>query len=401
MFEDFFPQVKWLVKNSEQFYVKEFEKLSETENPMRFNSSYGIGELCLNEDDEGLMLPRLYFKKYTESRSNPPFYAITTPDDNLLYVGTSAPSNDKSLVSLSVSAMTGGVFPPVDTKEAYARYLAIMFAVKKFGKCKVYGLKTGYEMVKIQCMEDHDDTKYIKELLVKPIYEMLYSKLDHMRMPCINALISDYRIANGVNEIWKCVSAFKLVGNSDIFDEEKKEEDRQVITFSSMTDGFKISFSKKVNFENDCSPLSDSFVASHVEQASKLMKDEKFWKNVETSVNTLDHGKVMSYFDEQYKDCPVPGKDTRVPIARNPKVTKQDEFEAKIKRMFADGVGIRYVNINGSEKSNVFIDGGESSIEFYTKESGPSLIEMQGLIEAVKTAFGIDNSVVQISNGVV
>lgn len=397
MFEGFFPQVKWLVKNSEQFYESQFEELPNFGRPGKFDSGHQIGELLINKNDEGLLLPRLYFKKNEGEKTNPPFYAITTPDDDILYIGTSAPSFDKSVASLSVSAMTGGVFPPVDTKDAYFPYLGVMFATKKFGKCKVYSLDTGYENINVHDQYDYDLTKYIKKLVAGPIYESLYNSVCYLELPCINKSLSDNKTMNGVNEIWKYVSAFKTICNGEIVQPNEKKEDKQIITLIPIADGLKISFSKKVKFENDYSPLSDKFVASHVEQASKLMNDEKFWKNVETSVNTLNPSKVMAYFDEQYKEHPVPGEDTRVPIIREATSTKQNEFEKKIKKASSGNVSFRYVNIPGSKGSRVLFDGGNSYIEIYGECANPTLFEMQEILEAVTTAFGIDDGETRIS----
>lgn len=397
MFEAFFPQVKWLVKNSEQFYESQFEELPNFGRPGKFDSAHQIGELLINKNDEGLLLPRLYFKKNEGEKTNPPFYAITTPDDDILYIGTSAPSFDKSVASLSVSAMTGGVFPPVDTKDAYSPYLGVMFATKKFGKCKVYSLDTGYENINIHDQYDYDLTKYIKKVAAGPIYESLYNSVCYAELPCINKSLSDNKAMNGVNEIWKYVSAFKTICNGEIVQPNEKKENKQIITLIPIAGGLKISFSNKVRFENDYSPLSDKFVASHVEQASKLMKNEKFWDQVEKSASTLNRDKVSEYFENQYKDYPVPGNDTRVQIIREATSTKQNEFEKKIKKASFGNVSFRYVNIPGSKGPRVLFDGGNSYLEIYGECANPTLLEMQEILEAVTTAFGIDDGETRIS----
>lgn len=397
VFEDSFPQVKWLVKNFEQFYEGRFEELPNLSKSGEFGSAHQIGELLINKNDDGLLLPRLFFKKNEGEKTNPPFYEITTPDGGILYVGTSAPSLDKSVTSLSVSAMTGGVFPPVDTKDAYFPYLGVMFAAKKFGKCNVYSLDTGYENINIHDQFNFDITNRVKKATVGQIYESLYNSVGFTGLPCINKSKSDYRMINGMNEIWRYVSAFKTICGSEIVLPSEKKEDKQIITLIPIAGGLKISFSKKVKFENDYSPLSDKFVASHIKEASKLMNDEKFWKNVETSVNTLNPSKVMAYFNEQYKEYPVPGEDTRVPIIREATSTKQNEFEKKIKKPSFGNVSFRYVNIPGSKGSRVLFDGGNSYIEIYGECANPTLFEMQEILEAVTTAFGIDDGETRIS----
>lgn len=406
-FEARFPLAKYLAEETEKFYKYLFQTSELDARPLK-NVRY-IGDLSLHTIDNmaGIVLPRLYFNKVDE-KANPAFYLITTPDDKVLYAGTSVRNaTDKWIPCISVSATTGGVFPPTDSKEAYSLYLALLSAVKLYCRCKVYEICTGYE--KIDIWDQYGDciTNPVKYVAAHEIQKHISYDNDYVINICLNSYGNlDQQRRN--DDIWKLVSAFKLMSSKSHiykkFNEEKDitlDDEKQIITLIPIAGGLKISFSKKVKFENDYSPLSDKFVASHVEQASKLMNDEKFWKNVETSVNTLNPSKVMAYFNEQYKEYPVPGEDTRVPIIREATSTKQNEFEKKIKKPSFGNVSFRYVNIPGSKGSRVLFDGGNSYIEIYGECANPTLFEMQEILEAVTTAFGIDDGETRISTEVV
>jgi hypothetical protein len=251
------------------------------------------------------------------------------------------------------------------------------------------------EDIKITDQHSNDITKDVRMALARVIYKNLLGshKEKYGKLPPLNAGVPLFA---SIHKIWKCVSAFKTMVENGLVKIEEKES-KQTITIIPTGYGLKIGFSKKVKFENNYSPLSDNFVASRLKQASKLIKNEKFWDQVEKSASTLDHGKVNEYFENQYKEYPIPGEDTRVPIIRETKSTKQSEFEKKINEIFAKPLSITYFNIFGTKASSMLIDNGDSSIEIYGKCGNPSFSEMQEIIKSVTDAFGIDDVEIRIS----
>ncbi len=393
-FEEYFPQVKSLAEEIQKDYNVLFKQIEpeNSENKKPLKNVRKIGELQVY--NESYSLPKLYFKKESD-RTNPYFYLITSPDNIPIYAGTSLDTNGAA--SMSVSATTGGICPPTSTKDSYSIYLYLLSAVRYFGFCLVYDVQTGFENVKIEDYYGNDLTRTLKQDMASKIYsKLLWNNYKPGEVRFLSPLTKIGKQTSKEEEIWKCVSAFNTMVDNGLVKIEEKE-DKQTITLIPIAGGLKISFSKKVKFENDYSPLSDNFVASHVEQASKLMKNEKFWDQVEKSASTLDHNKVNEYFKNQYKEYPVPGEDTRVPIIREAKSTKQNEFEKKIKKASFGNVSFRYVNILGSENSSILFDGGDSSIEIYGECANPTLFEIQEIIEAVTTAFGIDDGETRIS----
>ena len=416
-FEECFPQVKSLTEEIQESYNKAFEELDLikwTEEVVKNNSiCRKIGDIKLSPPYQNLplsavsndlpILPALKFWK-DNGKANPSFYLITSIMGEILYIGTSEKTDDDSILSQSVSAVTGGILPITETKQAYSLYLGLMCAVKRYQKCYVYEISTGLEDIKITDQYSNDITKEVKSASAKVIYKKLLNayKDEHGKLPPLNAGVPLFA---SIHKIWKCVSAFKtMVENGFVKIEEKEGKQtiatiptKQAITIIPTGYGLKIGFSKKVKFENDYSPLSDNFVVSHIKQASKLMKNEKFWDQVEKSASTLDHDKVNEYFKNQYKEYPVPGEDTRVPIIREATSTKQREFEKKIREIFAKPLSITYFNIFGAEASSMLIDNGDSSIEIYGKCGNPSFSEMQEIIKSVTDAFGIDDVEIRIS----
>lgn len=399
-FEEYFPQVKSLTEEIQESYNKAFDKIESNEKSLNPRLKL-IGTINLTspfeisgEEENSSTLPTLKFLK-TSQKSNPPFYLITGINREILYIGTSESTDDDSILSQSVSAITGGILPITETKQACSLYLGLMCAVKRYGMCYVYEIPTGLEDIKITDQHSNDITKDARMVFARVIYKNLLGshKEKYGKLPPLNAGVPLFA---SIHKIWKCVSAFKTMVENGLVKTEKKES-KQTITIIPTGYGLKIGFSKKVKFENNYLPLSDNFVASHLKQASKLMKNEKFWGQVEKSASTLDHGKVNEYFKNQYKEYTIPGEDTRVPIIREAKPTKQNEFEKKIKEIFAKPLSITYFNIFGTEASSMLIDNGDSSIEIYGKCGNPSFSEIQEIIKSVTDAFGIDDMEIRIS----
>ena len=109
-FDMYYPDVKQLVKETEQFYDSNY---TDTERwPLTdYDNVRLIGTFTLNKGDHDVTLPRLYFKKEAEM-TNPSFYVIARPSpqdtqQRIIHIGTSV--SDASQNSCSVSALTGGV----------------------------------------------------------------------------------------------------------------------------------------------------------------------------------------------------------------------------------------------------------------------------------------------------
>lgn len=218
-FDVYYPDVKQLVKETEQFYNSNYTD-SETWRLTDYSNVRLIGMFTLNKNDYDLTLPRLYFKKKAEM-TNPVFYIITSPSledtqERIIHIGTSVEA--AAPYACSVSALTGGVVPNVDKLRGYSTYLKIMSYVKRYGYCTVYELQTGYDNIHIKGI---NGTTFTKETFAKQIFNFVNCDKNGYKFNDDPFKISsqterfhwqEQNTRNG--KIWDAVSSFKVVANA-------------------------------------------------------------------------------------------------------------------------------------------------------------------------------------------
>lgn len=157
-FEAYFPQVKESVKQTIEFFNAETFTLPTPKvddeqsafvsdyiprrNGPKKHASKLVGKFTIEDGDEENILPKLKYEVQSGCGKNPTFYLVTTPLDDVIYIGTTETGKRKK--SVSASTLTGGLLPPHDNRDAYCAYLGIMSVVKKFGHALVYEVDTQY-----------------------------------------------------------------------------------------------------------------------------------------------------------------------------------------------------------------------------------------------------------------
>ena len=356
-FDTYFPGVKTLVKQTEQFHDKQFEQSE--------NASFGmsmptlnleiarqIGLFELNTKDVECLLPRLFFKK-TDERTNPYFYVITTPDNGILYFGSSLEDAKPKSIVASVSALTGGLVPVLETKPLYIVYLGLLSAVKKYGHCKVYELKTGYENIKLTDAKGNAISKKAQSRYFVQDFSM-----DLMTsfgcIPPINQLTVPLDDGQKVrdDEIWDAVSTFNGMIRNDLIEKvENKPEKTKKHTIKVKQEDDRLTFF----FDNDVELYSYTDV--------KDAMDEKMEKLVPTSAKILCqtgetvYDKYTSYIAKKVNE-----KTVKKP-ARNLEEIGEFlyYFENMSANFFGHDIKIKYFNIHfigmPTDKHSKFYDG--------------------------------------------
>ena len=356
-FDTYFPGVKTLVKQTEQFHDKQFEQAE--------NASFGmsmptlnleiarqIGLFELNIKDVECILPRLFFKK-TDDRTNPYFYVITTPDNGILYFGSSLEDAKPKSIVASVSALTGGLVPVLETKPLYIVYLGLLSAVRKYGHCKVYELKTGYENIKLTDAKGNAISKKAQARYFAQDFSM-----DLMTsfgcIPPINQLTVPLDDGQKVrdDEIWDAVSTFNgMIRNGLIGKQENKPEKNKKHTIKVKQEDDRLTFF--FDYEVELYSYTDL----------KDAMDERMEKLVPTSAKILCqtgetvYDKYTSYIAKKVNETPKK-KPTR-------NVEERGEFLYYFENMSANLFGhdskIRYFNIHfigmPTDKHSKFYDG--------------------------------------------
>lgn len=212
-FEAYFPQIKMLIEETEQFYNKQFEKLESSEllgyEKPELKQARKIGTLSLNLKDVNEILPRIYLQK-EDKQANPYFYLITNPYNDVLYIGTRLEC--ENILSMSVSALTGGFLPPTETKEAYNLYLGLMSAIKYYQFCIVYDVDTCYKDVILKDQYGEDKNYIVKKVLPTAIYKQLIEaekENNFNQLPILNQRNGNTAQQDNINKIWEAVSLFK------------------------------------------------------------------------------------------------------------------------------------------------------------------------------------------------
>ena len=252
-FDMYYPDVKQLVKETEQYYNT--RNFNVHENPLLFSERANlIGTFYINNADTEATLPRLFFMKKT-TKTNPYFYAVTIPahsekGEPILYLGTSVDTASPN--ACSVSALTGGVTPYIEKCRTYSAYLKIMFAVKKYGSCDVYEIPTGYEDIDIRGI---NGITFDREMFAKQIF-------NHIVFEDNSSLSPEERAQKGAqttrdNKIWGAVVSFKTMVNTkpEVLDAmaklnepvmKKYKDDQQEITVEQNGDRITFKFKNRV-----------------------------------------------------------------------------------------------------------------------------------------------------------
>lgn len=392
-FDMYYPDVKQLVKESEQYY--DTRNFNVHENPLLFSERANlIGTFHINNTDTEATLPRLFFMKKT-TKTNPYFYAVTIPahsekGEPILYLGTSIDAASPN--ACSVSALTGGVTPYIEKCRTYSAYLKIMLAVKKYGSCDVYEIPTGYEDIDIRGI---NGITFGREMFAKQIF-------NHIVFEDNNSLSPEERAQKGAqtdrdNKIWGAVVSFKTMVNtkSEVLDAmaklnesvmKKYKDDQQEITVEQ--NGDCITF----KFKNRVLPISSE------EYWTK--KDNDLERFIPTSAKILCqtgdtvYDKYTSYVSHKLKVGKTIDVETEKKFAKLQK--KLIAFEDFIGNINNGEKRIEYGNIylGGIEhakngKYHTFNDGTDSRISITLTEA-PTLEKISIIADIVKDLFDLD-----------
>ena len=393
-FDAYFPSVKQLVEQTEQFHNKQLVQSENTSYGLSFPTinldvARQVGTLEINLKDVECFLPRLYFKKM-DDRTNPYFYVITTPDDGILYFGSSLEDAKPKSIVASVSALTGGLAPVLETKQMYIAYLGLLSAVKKYGYCKVYELKTGYENIKLIDVKG-------KQIPLRTKSEYLAPALSHQLMesleaiPIINQFTAQFMDDSQKvrdEEIWSAVSTFKGMIKNGLVDKlemRPQPTDNQEIIVEYYGDDIMFRFKNKVSLMTD--------------EEYGIKKTTELEKFVPTSAKILCqtgdtvYDKYTSYIAHKIKeDGKVDEKTTRRLIKLQSEFTS---FERSIIDLGGGDKHIEYGNIylgdlkHAVTSYRLFNDGTDSRITVNIGKS-PTLAEIRLIICGIKDLFDLD-----------
>ena len=393
-FDVYFPDVKQLVEQTELYHNKLFTQNEErtydygVSNVNSAHSRY-IGTLEINRNDNGYTLPRLYFKKEADG-TNPYFYAITTPDDNILYIGTSIDDAKPKATTASISAITGGIVPFTETKQLYIIYLGILSAIKRYGRCKVYEIKTGYEDIKMvgldgKPMPKKDVSKYFAPVLSAFITTSLSF------IPVINLLTTqlDDNQKTRDEEIWDAVSTFKgMIRNRIIgkFEEKKQETDEnQEITIYHYGDSLVFNFKNKVSVMSpeDCESSKESEFERFISPSAKIL--------CQTGDTVYD--KYTAYIAHKVKTDNKPNEQAARKFIK--KQSELSSFEQTIIDAFPDCKHIEYQNIYLGEiehkiKNYSLLNNGGASRIIIDIQKTPDIASIRSVVCAIYSLFDLD-----------
>ena len=319
-----FPLAERLAEETEKFYKEQFQRKEFDKKPLK-NVRY-LGKLQLNADDEreGLIFPRLEFKKEAD-RTNPAFYIITTNDDDILYAGTSVPGASEDWIPcISVSATTGGAFPPTESKGAYALYLALLSAVRFYHGCRVYEVLTGFENMDIRDQFGDSVTGLMRRTVAREMLKHIsYSNL-YVINNCLCPFVNNNQHRRDT-DIWNFVSAYKLMLKHDNIQRMKtsvneKEEKQKVIIKhegSELSFTFAQKMKKRVHkkfyildkLDEGTTPKNDIKMKATLFDAARMMLNDNFWKEVSLAktLNELRPEKLNEYMAATNPDKLIPG----------------------------------------------------------------------------------------------
>lgn len=392
-FDMYYPNVKQLVKETEQYY--DTRNFNVHENPLLFPERTNlIGTFQINRADTEATLPRLFFMKKT-TKTNPYFYAVTIPTHSekgepILYLGTSIDTASPN--ACSVSALTGGVTPYIEKCRTYSAYLKIMLAVKKYGSCNIYEIPTGYEDIDIRGI---NGIAFDREMFAKQIF-------NHIIFEDNNSLSSEERLQKESqttrdNKIWSAVVSFKTMVNTkpEVIDMlvklnepvmKKYKDDRQEITVEQNGNNIAFRFKKRLL------PISSEEYST--KKANELEKAIPISAKILCQMGDTVYDKYASYVSHKFKagetiDDEVEKKFTKL----QKKLIAFEDFIGNInngeKRIEYGNIylgGITHA-INGSYRT--FNDNTDSRISITLAEA-PTLEKIKLIADIIKDLFDLD-----------
>jgi len=399
----YYPDVKRLVEETEQFYN------SNDTDPERWRlTDYDnvrlIGTFAINKNDYDVTLPRLYFKKEAEM-TNPAFYVVTRPSlqalqdtqERIIHIGTSVEA--AAPYACSVSALTGGILPHTEKNRAFSTYLKIMSYVKKYGYCTVYELQTGYDDIRIKGI---NGTTFAKEAFSKQIFNFVNCDSTGKRFNDDFFLSQEEKAQKDMqnsrnNNIWDAVTSFKAMVNTkpEILDAmaklgepvlRKYKDDRQEITVTQEgPQDITLTFKRAVELmtARDYEEYRFSQIEKVVTPSAKIL--------CQTGDTVYDQ--YASYIARKVNN-EAGGENTG---RTQDKQMALSDFERTFAEMSGPNAWINYRNIflgnlehdKGIKCCSSMFDGKNSSIvvDFGKK---PSFTEVKTLVYAVETLFDLD-----------
>lgn len=392
-FDMYYPDVKHLVKETEQYY--DTRNFNVQENPLLFSERANlIGTFQINRADTEATLPRLFFMKKT-TKTNPYFYAVTIPTHSekgepILYLGTSI--DVASPNACSVSALTGGVTPYIEKCRTYSAYLKIMLAVKKYGSCNVYEIPTGYEDIDIRGI---NGITFGREMFAKQIF-------NHIIFEDNNSLSSEERTQKESqttrdNKIWSAVVSFKTMVNTkpEVLDMlaklsepvmKKYKDDQQEITVEQNGNNITFRFKKRLL------PISnEEYSAKKANELEKLIPTSA---KILCQTGDTVYDKYASYVSHKFKagetiDDEVEKKFTKL----QKKLIAFEDFIGNInngeKRIEYGNIYLRGIEHAVNGKYHTFYDNTDSRISITLTEA-PTLEKIKLIADIIKDLFDLD-----------
>ena len=398
-FDMYYPDVKQLVKETEQFYDSTY---TDTERwPLTdYDNVRLIGTFTLNKGDHDMTLPRLYFKKEAEM-TNPSFYVITRPSlqdaqERIIHIGTSV--SDASQNSCSVSALTGGVVPYIEKLSPFSTYLKIMSYVKKYGYCTAYEIQSGYEDI---CIKGINGKVMPKVKFAKQIFSFLNPDYNYKDM--YQELVYPEKQTQKASQnardskIWSAVVSFKTMVNTkpEVLDAlaklsepvmKKYKDDQQEITVGQNGNNITFRFKKRLL------PISNE--EYWTKKANELEKFIPTSAKILCQTGDTVYDKYTSYVSHKLKVGETIDNDVEKKFAKLQK--KLIAFEDFIGNINNGEKRIEYGNIylggvthavNGTYRT--FNDGTDSRISI-TLTQAPTLEKIKVIADVIKDLFDLD-----------
>ena len=398
-FDMYYPDVKQLVKETEQFYNS-----NDTDSERWCLTDHSnvrlIGTFTINKNDYDATLPRLYFKKEAEM-TNPSFYIITRPSpqdtqERIIHIGTSVEAAVP--YACSVSALTGGILPHIEKSRAFSVYLKIMSCIKKYGYCTVYELQTGYDDI---CIKGINGAAYAKEAFSKQIFNFVNCDSTGKKFNDDFFLSQEEKVQKDMqnyrnNNIWDAVTSFKTMVNTkpEILDAmaklsepvmKKYKDDQQEITVEQ--NGDCITF----RFKNKVLPISSEEYS--VKKANELEKFIPTSAKILCQTGDTVYDKYTSYVSHKLKAVETIDAETEKKFAKLQK--KLAAFETFISNITHGEKWIEYGNIYFGDlehtiKSYRMLSDGLGSRISIKLGASPSLEKINIIADIIKDFFDLD-----------
>ncbi len=398
-FDMYYPDVKQLVKETEQFYDSTYTD-TERWRLTDYSNIRLIGMFTLNKSDYDVTLPRLYFKKEAEM-TNPSFYVITRPSlqdtqQRIIHIGTSVEA--AAPYACSVSALTGGILPHIEKNRAFSTYLKIMSCIKRYGYCTVYELQTGYDDI---CIKGINGTTYAKEAFSKQIFNFVNCDSTGKKFNDDFFLSQEEKAQKDMqsyrnNNIWDAVTSFKTMVNTkpEVLDAlaklsepvmEKYKDDQQEITVEQNGDCITFRFKKRVL------PISSEEYL--VKKANELEKAIPTSAKILCQTGDTVYDKYTSYITHKLKVGETIDTETEKKFAKLQK--ELAAFEQFINDICYDNPHIEYGNIYFGDlkhtiKSYRMLSDGLGSRISIKLGASPSLEKINLIADAIKDLFDLD-----------